>query len=327
MIGFTPHRCLYPGWGRTAYFSGMSGNHQAWLARLPDRPVTRFAPSPTGELHLGHVANAVWTWGIAKATGGTVVLRIEDHDRGRSKREFEHGILSDLAWLGLEPDRMSFGSLTRDTPSPWRQSDSTMAYRSALQRLITGGQVYGCTCSRSQIARSVDMGQLPEGAEIPYPGTCRDRGLPLDAPGTGIRLVMPPGAEGFDDLRLGAQVQVPATQCGDLLLRDGTGNWTYQFAVTVDDLRHDISLVVRGEDLLDSTGRQILLGRLLGRLAPVQFLHHPLINNPEGKKLSKRDRALSLRAMREGGARPSQVLEGAARRSSFPAELQWWEKE
>ncbi|MFN2316368.1 MAG: glutamate--tRNA ligase family protein, partial [Gemmatimonadales bacterium] len=117
--------------------------------------MTRFAPSPTGELHLGHVANAVWTWGIARATGGTVVLRLEDHDRGRSKREFEHGILRDLEWLGLEPERMSYGSLTRDTPSPWRQSDSTMAYRSALQRLTKGTQVYGCTCSRSQIAQTV----------------------------------------------------------------------------------------------------------------------------------------------------------------------------
>ncbi|MFN2324925.1 MAG: glutamate--tRNA ligase family protein, partial [Gemmatimonadales bacterium] len=176
----------------------------------------------------------------------------------------------------------------------------------------------------SQIAQTVDMGQLAEGAEIPYPGTCRDRALPLDAPGTGVRVVLPPGAEGFDDLRLGPQVQVPATQCGDLLLRDATGNWTYQFAVTVDDLRHDISLVIRGEDLLDSTGRQILLGRLLGRLAAAQFLHHPLINNPEGKKLSKRDDALSLRAMREGGATPHQILEGAARRSELPVELQWW---
>lgn len=253
-----------------------------------------------------------------------MILRIEDHDRGRSRREHERGILQDLEWLGLEPERMSFGSLTRDTPSPWRQSDSTMAYRSALQRLGKVAQVYGCTCSRSQIARSVDMGQLSEGAEVPYPGTCRERALPMEAPGTGIRVVLPPGAEGFEDLRLGPHVQVPSTQCGDLLLRDATGNWTYQFCVTVDDLRHDISLVIRGEDLLESTGRQIQLGRLLGRALPAQFLHHPLIHGPDGQKLSKRDRALSLRAMREGGATPTQILEGAARRSGLPGELQWW---
>ncbi len=287
------------------------------LARLPSRPVTRFAPSPTGELHLGHVANAVWTWGVARTAGGTVLLRIEDHDRGRSRREHEAQILADLAWLALEPHGTCLASLQSGEPSPWRQSDCHEAYRAALDDLARSTRVYACTCSRSQIARSVDMGQLEEGQEVPYPGTCRDRGLPLDTPGAGLRAVMPAGDVSFEDLRLGPQRQDPSRQCGDLLLRDATGNWTYQFAVTVDDLRHGVSLVVRGEDLLASTGRQILLARLLGRGEPAAFLHHPLIRNETGVKLSKRDGAVSLRARREAGATAAAVLEEAARAAGW----------
>lgn len=294
----------------------------AWVSLLPTRPVTRFAPSPTGELHLGHVANALWIWGIARATGGTVVLRIEDHDRGRSRREYERRIYEDLDWLGFEPDAVSKASLQRDLPSPWRQSDSVQNYRGALRTLRSATAVYGCTCTRSQIARSVDMGQRLDGVEIPYPGTCRDRGLPIEGM-MGIRVRLPDEEVSFDDLRLGAQRQVPARQCGDLLLRDAQGNWTYQFAVTVDDLRHGVSLAIRGEDLLDSTGRQILLGRLLGRPEPPRFLHHPLIRDAAGEKLNKRDRALSLRAMREAGMFAAEVLDEAAARSGLPRELRW----
>lgn len=288
-----------------------------WIARLPPRPVTRFAPSPTGELHLGHVANAVWSWGVARAAGGRVLLRIEDHDRGRSRREYEAQILADLAWLGLEPDGPCLASLQSGQPSPWRQSDNDEAYQAALDYLVRATPVYACTCSRSQIARSVDMGQQVEGEEIPYPGTCRERGLPLDTPGAGLRVVMPAGEVSFEDLRLGAHQQDPSRQCGDLLLRDATGHWTYQFAVTVDDLRHGVSLVVRGEDLLASTGRQVVLARLLGRGEPAAFLHHPLIRNAAGAKLSKRDGAVSLRARREAGVSASEMLEEAGRRSGW----------
>ncbi len=292
----------------------------SWVHHLPHGAVTRFAPSPTGELHLGHVANAVWTWGVARAAGGRVLLRIEDHDRGRSRQGYEEQILADLAWLGLEPDGPCLASLQSGEPSPWRQSDNRGEYLAALDQLARATPVYACTCSRSQIARNVDMGQQAEGQEIPYPGTCRDRRLPLDTPGAGLRAVLPSGGVEFEDLRLGAQHQDPALQCGDLLLRDGTGNWTYQFAVTVDDIRHGVSLVVRGEDLLASTGRQILLARLLGRVEPAGFLHHPLIRNATGAKLSKRDGAVSLRARREAGATAAEVLEEAARLSGWATE-------
>lgn len=295
-----------------------------WLDHLPARPVTRFAPSPTGELHLGHVANAVWTWGVARATGGTVLLRIEDHDRGRSRPQHETQILADLAWLGLEPDGESWASLSAGRSSPWRQSDCDAEYRRAVSQVERTTQVYGCSCSRAQIARDTDMGQQVPGQEVRYPGNCRQRGLPLGAPGVGTRALLPDDEVAFTDLRLGPQRQRPAHQCGDLLLRDAVGNWTYQFAATVDDLRHGVTLVVRGEDLLDSTGRQILLGRLLGRETPATFLHHPLIRSESGAKLSKRDGAVSLRSMRDGGATPGQVLRGAAARTEFPVELGWF---
>lgn len=297
---------------------------QDWLDRLPVAPVTRFAPSPTGELHLGHVANAIWTWGVARATGGTVLLRIEDHDRGRSLREHETAILSNLEWLGLEPDGPSRASLSAGESSPWRQSDCDAEYRRALDQLSTTTRLYGCSCSRSQIARSVDMGQQEPGQEIRYPGSCRGRNLPLGAPGVGTRAILPEEAITFTDLRLGAQQQVPVRQCGDLLLRDAIGNWTYQFAVAADDLRHGVTLVVRGEDLLASTGRQILLGRLLGRAEPAAFLHHPLIFGASGDKLSKRDGAAAIRTLRAAGIGAAEVLTLAAEATGFPVELWWW---
>jgi glutamyl-tRNA synthetase/glutamyl-Q tRNA(Asp) synthetase len=270
---------------------------------------TRFAPSPTGWLHLGHVANAVWTWETARAAGARVVLRMEDHDRGRCRPEYERQIYEDLAWLGLVPEPESVTSL-RLGRSPWRQSDSTAVYEAALDRLARAGLVYGCDCSRSTIA--AQAGDEAEGVERRYPGTCRDRGLSI-APGIGIRIRLPETEEVFDDLRLGRHRHRPHLQCGDLLARDRLGNWTYQFAVAVDDLRHGVDLIVRGEDLLESTGRQILLARLLGRMEPPRFLHHPIIRNEAGVKLSKKDRATGLREMREAGMSADEVLAVARR--------------
>jgi glutamyl-tRNA synthetase/glutamyl-Q tRNA(Asp) synthetase len=274
------------------------------LPSLPAHPATRFAPSPTGYLHLGHVSNAVWTWGIARATGGTVLLRIEDHDRGRCRPEYEQAIREDLEWLGLHPDRES------------RQSDDAAAYREALDRLGRITRVYGCRCSRADIVRLSHSA----GEEVHYPGTCRDLGIP-PRDGTGIRVMLGEETVGFDDLRLGPQQQTPARQCGDLLLRDATGNWTYQLCVTVDDARQGITLVIRGEDLLPSTGRQILLGAMLGREHPAAFLHHPLIVNQEGAKLSKRDRATGIRELRAAGRSPESVLGEVAWRTGLLPEL------
>lgn len=283
--------------------------------RLPASPRTRFAPSPTGWLHLGHVVNAAWVWGVSRAMDGRVVLRIEDHDRARSRAEYEHGLLEDLDWLGLVPDEGGGAALAH--PSPYRQSDNDSRYRDALDRLARHARVYGCRCSRRDIA-SVAADVFNE--ETPYPGTCRELGIPPEE-GVGLRVVLTSAAEPFDDAVLGPKEQRPVAQCGDLLVRDRLGQWTYQFAVVVDDIAHGIDLVIRGEDLLASTGRQLALRRLLGAAATPVFAHHPLIRKPSGEKLSKASGDTGVRELRAAGAAPGDVLREAALRSGLPREL------
>lgn len=279
----------------------------ALAARLPARPLTRFAPSPTGYLHLGHLANAVWVWGVARALGGRVLLRLEDHDRQRCRLAYESALLGDLEWLGLEPDVGTLAEL-RAGSSPYRQSDAGATYASALERLAIGAPVFACDCSRKDLERA--EGDVFN-EETRYPGRCRDRGLAAEV-GRGLRLRVEPGTERFADARVGPREHDPSAQCGDLLLRDRLGQWTYQFAVVVDDLRHQVDLVVRGEDLLESTGRQILLARLLGRAAPPVFLHHPLIRKPGGEKLSKSSGDTGIRELRAAGVTPEEALGLAA---------------
>ena len=279
----------------------------ALAARLPARPLTRFAPSPTGYLHLGHLANAVWVWGVARALGGRVLLRLEDHDRQRCRPAYESALLGDLEWLGLEPDVGTLAEL-RAGSSPYRQSDAGATYASALERLAIGAPVFACDCSRKDLERA--EGDVFN-EETRYRGRCRDRGLAAEV-GRGLRLRVEPGTERFADARVGPREHDPSAQCGDLLLRDRLGQWTYQFAVVVDDLRHQVDLVVRGEDLLESTGRQILLARLLGRAAPPVFLHHPLIRKPGGEKLSKSSGDTGIRELRAAGVTPEEALGLAA---------------
>ncbi len=265
------------------------------------------------------MANAVWTWGAAQAAGGRVVLRIEDHDRGRSRLEFERLILDDLAWLGLEADPASERSLRGPGPSPYRQSDNGPRYFGAVDRLRRVARVYACGCSRKDIALAA-VEPAASGEEARYPGTCRDAGL-AEGPGRGLRVRLPADPVEFTDLRHGPVLQTPADQSGDLLLRDPLGNWTYQLAVVADDLAHDVNLVIRGDDLLESTGRQILLGRLLGADAAPRFLHHPLIfGGTPGVKLSKRDRASGLDDLRAAGRSAAEVLGLAACRTGLQAD-------
>ena len=266
---------------------------------VPDflRPLlrTRFAPAPTGYLHLGHVANALFVWGVARAREAEVLLRIEDHDRQRCRAEYEAALLEDLAWLGFAAD------LPGGSAPPARQSDVPRRYRNAVAQLEAGGHlVYACDCSRKDLAEAT--GDAPD-RESPYPGRCRDRGL-APGPGRGLRVAIHPGEERFTDLLVGSQRQDPSRQCGDLLLRDRLGNWTYQFAVVVDDLVQGVDLVIRGVDLLESTGRQIRLARMLGRGEPPAFLHHPLIRKPGGEKLSKASGDTAIRELRVRGATP-----------------------
>jgi glutamyl-tRNA synthetase/glutamyl-Q tRNA(Asp) synthetase len=276
-------------------------------ARLPPRPLTRFAPAPTGWLHLGHVLNAEYVWGAARALDGRVLLRIEDHDRERCRSEFEAGILDDLDWLGFVPDIHTTAEFRAGTCAG-RQSDRGAMYDAAAAILRNAGLLFGCACSRREIVGQNDT-STPS-PELRYSGRCRDRGLPLDAR-HGWRVRIEPGVERFNDARLGEQAHDPAAQCGDLLIRDRHGNWTYQFAVVVDDWRQQIDLVIRGEDLLPSTGRQIRLARLLGRNDPPVFLHHPLIMKSASQKLSKSDRDSGVRDLRRQGMSPADVRKKA----------------
>jgi glutamyl-tRNA synthetase/glutamyl-Q tRNA(Asp) synthetase len=265
--------------------------------QLPRTPTTRFAPSSTGFLHLGHVASALYVWGVARGCGGRVLLRIEDHDRSRCRPEYERAIHEDLAWLGL----------TADATVP-RQSEREASYRAALAALAAKGGVYACDCSR----KTIEAATGGTGEELRYPGTCRTRQLPLDAPGVGLRTVVADEEIVFVDGILGRLAQRPEAQCGDLLLRDRHRFWTYQLCVVVDDLEQGVDLVVRGQDLTASTGRQIQLARRLGRPVDASFLHHPLITDPDGRKLGKRFFSEAIAKRRAAGETAAAIIGEAA---------------
>ena len=267
------------------------------MVSIPINPfATRFAPAPTGHLHLGHVVNALHVWGFGRQHGGRVLLRIEDHDGQRSRREYEDSILEDLDWLDFHAD----GPMVR-------QSERGQLYESALQRLRDDGLVYACECSRKEILAASNAG-----VERRYPGTCARKNL-AEAPGLALRVRLAPTEEAFVDLLRGPQRQIPSEQCGDLLVRDRHGFWTYQFAVTVDDFDQGVTHVIRGIDLLASTGRQIQLARMLGRSTPPVFMHHGLVMKSAGQKVSKSDGATGIRELRARGTSPEEVLAAAAR--------------
>lgn len=261
--------------------------------------ITRFAPSPTGYLHLGHVVSALYVWGIGRALGAKILLRIEDHDRSRSRAAYEDAIHADLAWLGFQAD------------ATYRQSDARAEHDAALVRLALVARVYGCDCSRKTIAAS--MPDAARADELHYDGTCRTRGLGWrQGEAHGVRVELPSRIEHTRDLLLGDLQQNPAEQCGDLLLRDRQGNYTYQHAVVADDLREGVNLVIRGQDLTASTGRQIALARLLGRDEPIHFAHHPLVVDGDGRKLGKRFLSEGVATRRAAGEDGAAVLGEAA---------------
>jgi glutamyl/glutaminyl-tRNA synthetase len=274
---------------------------------IPPSARTRFAPAPTGSLHLGHVANALWVWGAARLAGASVLLRIEDHDRHRSRAGFAAAILEDLAWLGFAAD---------EGPVRQTDADAVAAYIAALGRLSADGLVYRCACTRATFAAwAREHGAAWSG--IGCPGACRTLALPDDA-ATSLRVALGAGTEAFDDLLLGRQAGDPAAP-GDLVVRNREGHWSYGFAVVVDDLRQRVDLVVRGEDLVDDTVRQIRLGRLLGRQAPPRFLHHPLVRKRTGAKLSKSDGDTGVRDLRAAGWTSDAVRAEASRLGLVPA--------
>ncbi|CAB3856973.1 tRNA glutamyl-Q(34) synthetase GluQRS [Achromobacter deleyi] len=243
--------------------------------------IGRFAPSPSGPLHAGSLVAALASWLDARAHDGRWLLRIEDVDTPRTVPGAAEFIMQQLRALGLHWD----GDVI------W-QSQRGDAYQAAFDALAARGLVYGCGCTRREIADSALRGQAAPGAdgERPYPGTCR-HGLPPGREARAWRLVMPDGLERFDDRWLGPQEQDVAQAVGDIALKRADGLWAYQLAVVVDDGFQDVTDVVRGADLLSSTARQRVLGRLLG-LPPVRYLHVPLILDPaSGLKLSKQNGA------------------------------------
>jgi glutamyl/glutaminyl-tRNA synthetase len=271
-------------------------------------PTTRFAPAPTGRLHLGHLANAIFVWGLVRRLGGAVLLRIEDHDRQRCRPEYEAALLDDLDRLGIAADEPSTDDL-RAAPSTFRQSDNGEVYRAALERLADATDVYACDCSRSTFAEWRARNGHPW-AGPGCPGRCLERRLE-PRQGLAIRAALGDGEEAWIDLLLGRRSGRITTD-GDLPVRDRSGNWTYGFCVVVDDIRHGIDLVARGEDLTDATPAQIALGRLLGRDEPPAFAHHALVRRPDGSKLSKADGSTAIATLLDAGRSPADLMGEAA---------------
>ena len=270
--------------------------------------ITRFAPSPTGLLHLGHAFSALTAWDIARAAGGRFLLRIEDIDGPRCRPAFERAIDEDLHWLGL------------DWPRPvMRQSDRLPAYAEALARLAGMGLIYPCSCTRADIRAALTAPQEgapgPDGP--PYPGTCRGRAMASMRPGDALRLdiaraVALTGAIAFEETgpeHTGRHETMPAemiTGIGDVVLARKDIATSYHLAVVVDDAAQGVTHVVRGADLFAATPLHRLLQHLLGLPAPI-YHHHRLIRDETGKRLAKRDDARAIRAYRAAGESPASL--------------------
>jgi glutamyl-Q tRNA(Asp) synthetase len=269
--------------------------------------VTRFAPSPTGRLHIGHAYSALFAARAAEAAEGRFLLRIEDIDEGRCRREFETAIYQDLGWLGL-----SWEMPVR------RQSDHMADYRAALDRLDASGLIYPCFCTRKEIqAEIADAGHAPHGPDGPlYPGTCRrlDAGERRTRIAAGeayaLRLDMTRAAQvagplSFTDRDAGV-LAVDGPGCGDVVLARKDTPTSYHLAVTVDDALQGVTLVTRGRDLLHATHVHRVLQALLGLPEPA-YHHHGLLTGADGKRFAKRDRSLTIQALCEAGESPAGV--------------------
>jgi glutamyl-Q tRNA(Asp) synthetase len=257
----------------------------------------RFAPSPTGALHAGSLAAALASWLDARAHGGVWLVRMEDLDPPREVAGAARQILDSLSAFGLVADQ-----------PPLLQSTRGDLYRQALDRLRAAGLIYGCACSRTEVAQAQRELGLPPHV---YPGTCRNGtgGRPVRA----LRVRVPDEVVGFVDRACGPYAQDLAREVGDFVLRRADGLWAYQLAVVVDDAEQRITDVVRGADLLDNTPRQIWLQRALHLPTP-RYLHVPVVTNAQGEKLSKQTGAAALDT-----AQPLPELERAWQHLGFPA--------
>jgi glutamyl-tRNA synthetase len=273
----------------------------------------RIAPSPTGYLHLGHARTFRIAQERARAAGGTLILRIEDIDEARCKPEFRAAIEEDLRWFGLEWDE---GPDVGGPYAPYVQSQRRPFYREVLEQLRQGGFIYPCRCSRRDVLTALGAPHAGD-EEAHYPGKCRPVAgttMPgLELPDVHWRFRVPEGERLiFVDTSLGPQSAVAGVDFGDFVVWRRDDVPAYQLAVVADDAAMKITEVVRGEDLLLSTFRQLLLYRALG-WEPPAFHHAPLVRDPAtGERLAKRHAALSLRQLRAEGADPASLLAGLA---------------
>ena len=270
-----------------------------------DKPRLRFAPSPTGYLHIGGVRTALFNWLWARKTGGTFILRIEDTDQERSTPENEAIILRDLSWLGLTWDE---GPDVGGASGPYRQMERLSLYHSFADRMIERGFAYRCYCTKEELAaqREALLAKDPK-AQFRYPGTCRDRKPPFPDTPFVIRMRSPQmGAITYKDLVFG-EVTTPNNTQQDWVLIRNDGVPLYNFGCVVDDITMGITLVARGRDHMINTPVQILLYEALGHKPP-QFAHLPMMLSQKGAKLSKRDGAVAVGDYREQGFTPDGLL-------------------
>ena len=270
----------------------------------------RYAPSPTGTTHLGNASTALLAWLSVRARGGAFVLRMEDLDRLRVVPGSADGILGDLLWLGLDWDE---GPDVGGPHSPYEQSERSAHYDAAFETLRASGRVYPCFCSRRDIQSAASAPQTP-GDEVLYPGTCRDldpdeveRRIASRRPCAWRFRVEPAHIPDFTDRVRGGYEAEPGS-IGDFVVRRADGVSAYQLAVVADDIAMRIDEVVRGEDLLASTVRQLLLYRAFGATPPA-FAHVPLILGEDGIRLSKRHQGVTLKEMRDAGE-PADAIVG-----------------
>ncbi|MDA8442295.1 MAG: tRNA glutamyl-Q(34) synthetase GluQRS [Peptococcaceae bacterium] len=268
----------------------------------------RFAPSPTGAMHLGNAWTALLAWLQVRGQHGSMVLRIEDLDPERSKGGFVTGLLADLSWLGLNWDE---GPDVGGQYVPYVQSQRQELYAQALARLKQLDLVYPCYCTRAEIQAAVAAPNTGI-AERPYPGTCarltvqqqREKAYSGRRPAWRVRV--PGGLVQWTDACQG-QVQRELSALGDFIIRRADGAYAYQLAVVVDDALMDLTHVLRGDDLLTSTAWQLYLYDVLGWRAP-QFAHVPLLLGRDGHRLAKRHGDVSIAALRSKGVRPEEII-------------------
>lgn len=256
----------------------------------------RFAPSPSGRIHLGNILCCLLAWLSVRQQAGRMVLRIEDLDTARCPQRYARQMMEDLHWLGLDWDE---GPEVGGSNGPYFQSQRTDRYQAALERLEAQGLVYPCFCTRAELHAA--SAPHREDGQVIYPGTCRNLSAAQVAERSlrrapALRLRVPEEEIGFTDGHLGTVRENLARACGDFLLRRSDGMFAYQLAVVVDDAAMGITKVVRGADLLDSTPRQLYLYRLLD-LTPPSFCHVPLLLAPDGRRLSKRDADAGLEVL------------------------------